>query len=227
MHQDIQARLDSSHKWLAIALSLVSALSIFAMLHHPSVSASDVVGRIEEINQESAVNSLVHGVLIGFTLFISFCLSVYGQQRSLQKPTILCGTICYWLGTAAMVTAALMSGFVSPHLAQMYTGAAASQLDTYAGLSRLVWATNQAFAYFGAISWALTMMLWSRDMMNQGKMAKGFAAISSITGLAIIVSLLGEWVTLNVFGMTLVLVAISIWHIGIAILLYRQSDIKA
>ncbi len=211
-------------KYIGLILALLSFMSIFVMLHHPSISTTDIYEQIKEINQESQINSFVHGVLITFTLLMSFCLTFYSQLRGIHRVSILLGLLCFWLGTFAMVNAALMSGFVGPYLAEVYQLASAEQLEVFAGLNTMKLAINQAFANFGALCWCGAMGCWAMDMLKRGLNIRIFAAISFVTATAIAISLVANWLSLNVFGMTLVLVAVCTWQLGIAWLLYSYQQ---
>lgn len=212
---------------VAAALALLSLLSIFAMLHHPSVSASHVNEQIAEMNHEAKLNALIHGTLIAFTIAISLCLCVYAQLRRFSRITILFGIICYWLGTLAMITAAIINGFVAAHLASQYIGASTEQLAIYQGVSRLAWLLNQYFAEFGAIAWCAAMIWWGVDMLKQSKPIKVIGMISMTAATAIIVAMLTSSLSLSVSGMTMVLIIISLWHLVIATLIYRYRDDNA
>jgi hypothetical protein len=61
---------------VAGGMMIVASLAmIFAMLHHPTVSAHDIPGFKQEIQRESPVNRLVYGAAIGLTLLLIPCFS--------------------------------------------------------------------------------------------------------------------------------------------------------
>lgn len=216
------ASLQAQAKNVGIVLVILSLLSIFAMLHHPSVSAVDIQEQIAELQHEASVNEFVHGVLIAITLLISVCLTVYAKLRSTYRPLIMVGMMSFWLGSLAMLVAALMSGFVVPDLGQMYSGKSSSELDVFKGLWGMSWQINQAFAEFGTVSWCAAMFFWAFDMLKQSARIKVFGAISLVTSVVIAGSLAMGLVKLNVAGMTAILVAVCVWQIGIAAILITK-----
>lgn len=213
----------STTQYIGVLLALVSLISIFAMLHHPSISATDIHERIREINQESRLNAYVHSGLIALTVLISFCLTVYAQQRGIHRPSILLGLCCYWLGTLGAVNAALMSGFVGPWLAESYQHTSVANLEIFIGLSKLKWLMNQAFANLATLCWCAAIGCWAVEMFKRSFGLVLFAVVSFVSVTAIITSLLMGWLSLNVFGMTLVMMVISAWQLGMAWLLYSQK----
>lgn len=209
-------------KFIAIALAFMSLVSLFAMLHHPSVASSEIREQIAEIQHEAGVNATVHGILLALTILISGCLTVYAQLRGTHKTSILLGLILYWLGSIAMVTAVLTSGFVTPNLADTYALGSASQLEVFQGLKRLVHELNQAFATFGTLCWCACIACWALDMFSRQAAVRLLAAISLVAALTISASLLTQWLSLSVFGMTLVMLFISAWHLLIAWLIHSH-----
>ncbi|MEM0912774.1 MAG: hypothetical protein AAGJ37_17495 [Pseudomonadota bacterium] len=211
-------------KHFGITLALLSLISIFVMLHHPSISATDVTGRIAELRQESMLNAWVHGGLIAMVILINFCLTVFAQQRQyLTHSSALFGLIAYWLGTLAVIVAALISGFIIPQLAESYLHANATELTVFSGMTSLYWLTNQSLANFGTICWCVAICAWAIEMFRSKGVTRLFGSAYSIAALVIIFCLLSNVLTLSVTGMTLVLLVISTWQLGIAWLLYNPK----
>lgn len=212
-----------SNRYVGIVLAILSLLSIFAMLHHPSVSSSDIQQQVEELNRESSLNALVHGTLIAIVIVISFCLTRYAQNRNLNEVSILFGLSAYWLGTSAMVVAGLMGGFIIPQLAEIYLQASSAQLEVFKGLQTLSWLINQNFAVLGSICWCAAMFFWAFDMLKQDNLVRAFGSVTLAMGPLLALSLVAEWLLLTVNGMTLVMLVISVWQLVIAWLLIRQG----
>ena len=210
-------------KIVGVILALVSIVSIVAMWFHPSVSSVDVYHQIQEINDEARINTFVHSILIAFIMLIGICLTFYAKQRGLNRSFVLFGIIIYWIATFSMVLAALLSGIVGPELATHYLHAAESEAEVFRGISLLKFEMNQAFANFAVYCWCVTMAFWALDMIANGNLMKAFGIVSLITAISIAVSLLVGWVSLSVFGITLILIIVSCWQLGIAYLLFFKS----
>lgn len=214
-------------KIVGAVLAVTSIISILVMWFHPSVSSVDINHQIQESSEEASVNKFVHSTLIAFIVLISCCLTFYAKQRGMHRSFVLFGTIVYWLSTTLMILAALLSGIVGPELAANYMQANQSEAEVYKGLSLLKFEMNQAFANFAVHCWSVTIALWSMDMMTKSGLMRQFGLISLIAGVGISISLLMGWVSLSVFGMTLILVIVSVWQIGIACLLAFIPDLVA
>jgi hypothetical protein len=86
---------------------------------------------------------------------------------------------------------------------------------------------NQAFAYFAVFCWSGTICFWAFDMFHQNKAIKLFGIFSLLAALSILTSLLFGWVNLSVTGMTIILIVISGWQLGIACSIYFHTFSKA
>lgn len=224
MDKNYSIKKVNSGRTIGIMLMMLSVLSTLTMLNHPTVAASDVTQQLQEIQTEAGLNYAVHGVLIGFTTVISLCLSVYAQRIGLGKVTIFFGLICFWLGSFAMIIAALTNGFIVPQLADMYQGGNQQELITFSGLRRFSWSINQNFASFSVVCWSATMVSWGLDLFNRKSAVKVFGLLSLATGVVIAFSILTSFLTLDVVGMTTVIVALGVWQLGIGWRLIRITN---
>ena len=210
-------------KVTGMLLAVICVLGIFAMLHHPSVASNSIHEQIREVSHEAKINTLVHGVLTAFIILINLCLSHYGKIRGFNRSSIFYGIAVYWIGTIVMALAALMSGIVGPELANHYLLATPDQAEVFRGIFLLTSEINLAFAYFSVYCWCAGICCWSFDMFQQNKIIKIFGIVSLLTAIFISISLLFGWVTLSIFGMTIILIAFNSWHLGIAWLLYSHD----
>lgn len=210
----------NQNKAISAVLAFLSLISVFAMLHHPSVSSVEVAEQITEINREATTNSWVHGFLIALLVSINLCLTQYGKLRGLNHSTVLFGLIFYWLGSVIMILAALMSGIVGPEVAAYYTQANNNDLQVFRGLFILKSEMNQAFANCAVFCWNAAMLCWGLEMLTREKFTRLFGAASIIVAALTAIALVAGWIRLGVAGMTLILIVISIWQLGIARQLY-------
>lgn len=210
-------------KITGLILAGISVFSVWVMLHHPTVSSQSIYDQIDELNHHARLNTSVHGVLISFIILISLCLTYYSKVRGLDRSSVLYGVIIYWVGTVVMVLAALMSGVVSPELAGHYQQASLNQAESFTGMSLLIHEINQAFAYFSVFCWCAGIAFWAFDMFYQVRLIKLFGLVSLLAAFVIALSLLFSWVALTVSGVTVILIVLSIWQLGIAGMLYVHS----
>ena len=218
---------DQQEKITGVILAIISIVSIFVMLHHPTISSESIDETIREVHRESDINTLVHGVLIAFIMLINVCLSDYSKVRGLNRNSVLSGLIVYWVGTVVMALAALMSGVVGPQLAEHYHQATSNQAEIFNGIFLLTYEMNQAFAYFSVFCWCAGICFWAFDMIHQTKKIRIFGFFSLISAFAITMGLLTGWATLSsVFGTTIILIVMSCWQFGIACHLYFQTSVE-
>ncbi len=214
-------------KLFSAVLGILSILSILVMFHHPSVSADDIQLQIKEINDEAKLNTWVHGVLIAFVMLINICLTYYSKLRGFHNTSVLMATVIYWVASAVMILAALLSGIIGPQLAELYQSASSNEAVVFRGVFSMKSLMNQAYANFAVFCWAAAIALWSVDMLRFSAMAKWIGVMSLAAAVMIALSLLIGWVSLNVFGMTVILVVISAWQLAVAGLMWFSQQISA
>ena len=223
MHSIPTENPTNTHKVIGVLLAFLSLISLFAMLHHPSISATDIQAQITEIKQESSLNATVHAMLIAFTVLISLCITFFAQRQHLSRINVLFGITLYWLGTFAMIIAALISGIISPQLTEILTFNGSAQQDVFLGLRHFNWLVNQAFADFATVCWCIAAILLAFGGSSTSRFKKVFAASSTVTFSTIAISLLSGILTLTVTGMTWVLAALTLWQLGIAWLIVKSD----
>ena len=207
-------------KFTAAILLSVSLISIFAMLHHPSISYENVREQIVKSSDLANVNASVHWVLIFFIMAINLCLTYYAKARSFQQTRVLYGLSTYWVGTTIMVFAALLDGIVGPKLAIAYAQANEAQYEIYKGVSLLAREINLACAYFSFVCWLSSIGFLSFTTRLSLTVSFLFSLFSVFTSIAMIISLVIGWLTLSVHDATLIFTFICLWQIGVACMLY-------
>lgn len=130
------------------ALVGAAAAALLAMSHHPT--------HLHQV----ALSNAVHGVLIVLTVLTAYGFRHWSRLRGMDRPAVAAAWVAYAVGLFGGIGAALLNGFVAPSLPHGH-GAGGE-------VHQLVWATNQALAYLGAIATGVAYALWGLDLLRPG-----------------------------------------------------------
>jgi hypothetical protein len=206
-----------------IALVIATAAEILAMAHHPSVETHDIAPAIEQIGRFATLAGVVHGVLIALLFGVLYAFTEFCRRRGFARPLVRAGLIAYAAGVIAMMFAAIVSGFVMAHFAQLGLHATDAELRTTAQLLNLCGVLNQAFANVGAVAMSVAIMLWSLDLLRGAGAVRLVGVLGLVVGLLPAAGLLLGLLHLNVQGMMQVVLLQSLWNIGVGVLLARGA----
>jgi len=137
------------------------------------------------------------------------CLPIafYGALVLSQRLDALGALVTYGFAVAAVMNAAVYSGFVAPKVA--------GQLPD---LLRYTWYQNQAFALVYVIASCVAIALWSVALLRQAR-ALGIAGLVLAPLIALVV--LTHTIGLDVHGFGAITLAEAAWFIGCGIWLLR------
>ncbi len=220
-HAPMQSQpLVCSARTTGLVIGIASMLALLIMAHHPSMTASTIGDLMVEISDKATINRVVHGSLIALLGLLLFGFAELSLRPTLDPRLARAAWLAYALGTAGMIGAALINGFITTNLAVRYAGADAATLETVRHVLRFGWTANQTAADFGSIAWSISIMLWSAIFMRaRANYVLGIAGIA--IGMIGVATLLTGTLQLDVHGAMLVLLATVLWNLGVALQLLR------
>ena len=123
------------------------------------------------------------------------------------------GLIFYAAGVLGLVGAAIISGFVTAAAATRVHGSSELDLHVTAQLLGLCGLLNQALANFGSVAMAAGIFIWSADLLASVSetFARVVAGIGILAGTATIAAILSGAIHLDVHGMMLIALLLSVW----------------
>lgn len=207
----------SSDLWSGVVLILAPLLSVFAMAHHPSTGGAGAAERLAEMVRESTISSSVHGGLIALMIATLIGFFTVAGRLGWRRARVQAGAIAYSIGVLCMVGAALVSGFIIAALAERYVDATPAEMEAAMPSFHLASSANQALAKTGAVAMSAGIFFWSWCMLRGSRLQRGLGALGLLVGLAPAASLLTGRLVLDVHGMLLVVVAQSLWTVGVGI----------
>lgn len=206
-----------------IILIVSTLLTILAMAHHPSTSAQDMAGAIEQIRQMAVHAAWVHGSLIGLMLVSFWALTEYSQRRGMERPLVRGGLVFYGAGVMTMIGAAAVSGFVTSRIPSLLPDAGGEELHVIALLINLSGFLNQAFANIGAVAMSAGILVWSIGLLHSTGWTRLVGGLGVVAGLAPAAAIVVGGLHLNVWGMTAVVLVQAVWNIAIGALLIARK----
>lgn len=212
----------ASQRPAGIVILVGSILSVFAMGHHPSVSGSGAAA-VEELAREAALAGLVHGSLIALMVAMIYGFWVFAERLDLSAGVVRLGTVSYLVGVAAMIGAALISGFVVSGLGARYAGAEPGAIETARHLMAFGHAANQALAKLGVMAMSGAILLWSARLSGRSGTNRVIGWLGVAIGLVPPVLLLSDRLQLDVTGMGAVVIAQGVWNVAIGVQLIRRQ----
>jgi hypothetical protein len=162
-------------------------------------------------------------VLLALMLLVLYGLSEFALRRGIVRPLIRAGAIAYGCGAIAMMAAALISGFVVPHVAALTPHHSATDLQINAQLLILCRVLNQCSANFGAVAMCAGIGLWSCDLLLGPSPQRLLGALGCVVGALPAFALLSGLLHLDVNGMRAVVLAQAIWYVAVAVFLMRSA----
>ncbi|MEO1172741.1 MAG: hypothetical protein AAFX94_11940, partial [Myxococcota bacterium] len=194
----------------------VSALSLLAMLHHPTVSSESFEHALQEIERERGLNASVHGAMIVFTALYYWAFSVL--TKAIDSPWAQWGQLAAALASALLIGAAIVSGFLFPEFAASLQARSIPE-ETARPLMRLLRSTNLTLAELGIAAYALAMCSWGAALMRH---SRRLGALGLGLGLAIGAAVVFD-VRWGVFATTLFAAALAAWSTAAGIWMWRSK----
>jgi hypothetical protein len=217
-----ESAIPASRRGPGALIVVASVASVLFMTHHPSVASHQAAEVVAEIAQKARIDQVVHGTLIALTGALVFGFLELGSALGSGRAAVRAAFIAYAAGSAGLIGAALVSGFLVPALAARYQGASGPALDVLPHLLGLARLENRTLARFGVAATSGAILLWSVALMRRPRafhLATGLLGLAS-GGVPLAALLLGA-LRLDVRGMTLVVVAQAAWNVAVGAQMFR------
>jgi hypothetical protein len=210
-------------KWAGIVIATSTLTSLFMMMHHPTVATKKIAAQVAEVQRESVLNHVVHGSLILFVLLTLAAFSIFSNYRDKKHLTVSIAHLFYFIGSIAMVAAALINGFVYPDFIQGYGSASPQTLAQLPLFKSLLWSANQTLGSLGVITMSVAIFFWSINLWHDNGIVRMIAAIGMAVGGYCSTAIVFGELTLNLAGMTQVVMLQGVWNSAIAYLMIRSK----
>ncbi|WP_331352350.1 hypothetical protein [Cellvibrio sp. UBA7671] len=224
MLNENEQRTHSYYRLIGWSLIALSILANAGMAHHPYISASQPEAQIEQMAQIAGLTMHVHGLLILVVLIYVWLFTLYGAAKN--TPIVWLGSGLFAAGGLAMAGAALISGFLAPAMVLGAEINTAEQLTIFEFQSRLLMQSNKVLANAGTSVWLCAVICWSGNLVRDNKLFRWVGLAGLLIGtISLFIIATGKW-HLNVKGMSLFVLVITIWFCALGCCLLWSTSIK-
>lgn len=206
-----------------ILLIVATLFSVFAMAHHPAVTAPDLAQAIQQLKDMADLSAWVHGILIALMLVSFYAFTEFSLRRGIQRPLVRAGLVAYGAGVVAMIGAASISGFVTARVPMLAAHAGDTDLHVMAVLINLCGLLNRTMANIGALAMSAGIFAWSLNLVRERGFTRIVGAAGILIGLSPTAALIFGGLHLDVQGMMLVVALQAFWSIGVGVLLILEA----
>jgi hypothetical protein len=202
-----------------IALIAGAAGAIVTMSVHPSGHDLFAPGQFAAMARLAVV---AHALALA-SVPVSF-LGAMALSRRVATPErlALAALLTYAFASVAVMTAAIVSGFIGPTLVRRILEAEPSTKSGWEIALRYNGLLNQAFARVYVVASSVAVVLWSASILRSGALARGVGIWGCLVGPVIVIALLSGHLTLGVHGFGLVVLAQASWFIAVGALMLRR-----
>lgn len=195
----------------ALVLIGAGASTMLAMAFHPSAYGADTQARLQHLAEMSPLSLHVHMAMIAFIVAL-WCSLAYLARRWPSSAWVWLAMRLYALGASAMLGAALISGFITGAYVGRMLSLAASAKEMLPPVL-LAYSANQALAGFGTVFLSLAIVLWSVALVRgPDRYAHACGVYGIVAGALCLIAYAGRLLSLDVTGMTAVVVAHGVWY---------------
>jgi hypothetical protein len=203
---------------LTLIIGVFSPLLVLGM--HPT--AGDLTG--DASSRQVLINQVVHGVALAAQPLVF--LGLVGVSRYLEwSENAIAALVVYGFGIVAVLSAAVLSGFVAPDIVERLGAAGATPDARYQALLAYTGFLNQAFAKVNVTASGVALALWGCAMWRTRHFPRATAVIGVVVGTALACGTLIGYLRLNVQGIIIVTLLQAVWMIPVAVHLLRATDV--
>jgi hypothetical protein len=205
-----------------IAIAFCALVTIFAIAHHPTVSARAPAEALTEMVKLAGADRLVHGTLIAIMGVLLYGFAIFSIRRGLHRQTSMAALIAFAAGIAAVVGAALIDGFLTPAIAERYAGAATDAIKTVVPVLVAGALMIQILTKFGFVAMSIAAAFWSADLVATPGVVRATGIIGFLSGVVAIGVLVFAG-HLNPHSLSAIALVQAIWYLAVAVLLFRRQ----
>jgi len=193
-------------------------LGVVVMALHPTGHSL-----AEDFQRQAALGSIVHGVAIA-GIPVTF-LGLLGLWRRLGGTRLAtAGLVAYGWAGIAVLSAAVMSGFVSTTMIGRSMRADDESARTlYHALADLSFQMNQGYAKVFLVASCVAVILFSAGILATRRLASAAGSAGIIIGALLLVLFGVGHLTMDVHGFGAMTVAQALWFVAVGALLCRDA----
>lgn len=195
-----------------IVLIIGTALGLITMSMHPS--GADLLRSYDDTVFR---NTVAHGLAIAGIPASVLGLWAFTQRLRLAGAPVLAngGMSVYLVAATAVFVAAVASGLTAPMVARRILESSGAEQETWRALFSYNGMINQGFAAVYVVALGVAMLLWSAAIWRTQIMPRALGALGLLVGVALLALMFGGRPHLDVHTFGLIIVAVSLWMLGV------------
>lgn len=192
---------------------------VLVMLLHPT--AGDLMGG-EGAARQAHVNVAAHSLALVATPGVF--LGLLGLTRRLGPSDLAtAGLVTFGFGAVAVLSAAVMSGFVATETIGWMAGSEGAERDLYHAFLDYTHSLNQAYSTVYVVASAVAFLLWAAAMLRTGRLSRAAGAVGVVVGAGALLAFFSGHLHLDVHGFGILVFAQSAWLVWVGVLLCRPA----
>lgn len=205
---------------LLIAGALISVL---VMAFHPT--GHELVGAGVGSGQ-ARLNVLVHAMALA--AIPGVFLGLLGLARRLSPSGLATAALVAWgFGAVAVLSSAVMSGFVATGVIERMLTADAELRGTYEVLLSHAGLANRGYTSVFVVATSVSILLWAAAILKSRAVPRSAGIAGLVVGVGVLAGFLSGQVGLDVHGFGLITLAQAVWLIWVGVLLCRAPTVSA
>jgi len=204
-----------------IAIAAAALVSTAFVALDRSGGGHDPRSILEGIARLQFLKEAVHGVAIASVCAMAFGFATLARALGLQRPAVLAGLVCYLFGSAAMIGATILDGFVTPHVAVDAIAAAPARLAFAYDLVHYLNLVLNDLAKLGWVLQAAGSLAWSSVLLAGRGAGRATGAVGLLSSLAVLGLIAASATSMTMTALLSVLVAQLAWNLAAGIFLVR------
>ncbi len=209
----------TSGKISGVAVILGAVGFVVTMSIHPH--GFDLDAPAAELAAQAMMTRLAHGIALAALPLSLFGMADFSRRTGFGRASALAGLVFYAFACAAVMSAALMSGFVQASLMDAYIEADAAGRASLPQLMHYTHDLNQAWAMVFSAGSAAAIGIWSLGFLAMKReRVLGWLGLAVAAGLGALLAFGGSD-ALSVHGYMLTALGQGAWMIGVGLLLWR------
>lgn len=196
-----------------VALILGAVAGLVTMALHPS--AHDLVEAVGRSPWPARLNLLAHSLAIASSPVLFF--GAVGLTRRLTPENGVAGLALatYGFALVAVMSAAIASGLIAPHLVGALAAADANQRPLIDAIFHYNGQVNQAFAAVFVVLSSVAIALWSAAILQGRGLPRWIGLLGCVVAALVLLGFLGGHLRLTVHGFGVIVISQSVWLVSV------------
>jgi hypothetical protein len=201
---------------MAALLMLTTLVEILAIFHHPHVQDHDRLQATLQIVAVSHLAGWIHGVAIGCSLLIAYCLGELLRSR-IPAPLMRAAALVYAAGIVGWITAATVDGWVLERLAGSLARDTPADLESNARLFKMCMAWVVASTNVGVVLTSVGIFIASAGLLRNGRSWQIVGTFGLLVGAALSFSIVAGRLTMDGHGIIMPVGLQGLWFVALGI----------